>query len=156
MSKYQALADHLARLEADEWRPTFHEMNRMLGFELPQAARKAGWWTNEGGGHVTTWSAAGWEIDPERVDLDGEHVTFRRVRPVEETRAEAAEGLSLLEDEERDEDARAATRVHRREGSMVRVDRVASGGVVAAALVGLALGLTVIAVRSLLGGRRDD
>ena len=35
MSKYQPLADHLGHLNAREWRPTFHELERMLGTELP-------------------------------------------------------------------------------------------------------------------------
>ncbi len=153
MSKYQALADHLARLQADEWRPTFHEMERMLGFELPQSAHKAGWWTNEGGGHVTTWSASGWEIDPDRVDLDGGHVTFRRVRPVEETAADAADGLALADDGG-EEDARAAERVYAQEGGGRTVERLTSGAAVTAALVGLALGVAVVALRGLL--RRRD
>ena len=137
MSKYQPLADHLARLKADEWRPTFHELERTLGFELPQAARKPSWWNNEGSGHVTTWTASGWEVDPERVDVEGEHVTFRRVRPVEETR----ELAPRLDDEE------AAEEVFRHEAPVRDVARIAGGGLVAAGLIGLALGLAAMGLR---------
>lgn len=153
MSKYQVLADHLARLPADEWRPTFHEMERLLGFDLPQSAHKSGWWTNEGGGHVTTWSAAGWQVDPDRVDLEGQHVTFRRVRPVAETVADAADGLELADDAG-EESERAADRVYAHEGGGRSVERLTSGAAVTAALVGLALGVGVVALRGLL--RRRD
>lgn len=78
MSKYQALSDHLAHLKGAEWRPTFHELERMLGFDLPKAARaKAGWWKNDDQGHASAWTGADWAVD--RVDLAHETVAFRRI-----------------------------------------------------------------------------
>jgi len=145
VSKYQPLADHLARLQADEWRPTFYEMERLMGSELPQSARRPSWWKNDGGGHATTWCAAGWEVDPKRVDIAGEQVAFRRVRPVEETRSRAPALEADAED--------AADEVYAHEGSVETVRKVAGGGMVAAALAGLALGVGVVALRGLFRRR---
>ena len=75
MSKYQALGDHLGHLEAQEWRPTFHEIERMLGADLPRAARsKSDWWASEKGA-ASVWTSAGWSAEP---NLEKETVTFRR------------------------------------------------------------------------------
>src|SRR5579875_516330 len=79
MSKYQPLADFLNHLEADEWRPTFMELERLLGAELPKSARKQEtWWSNDSkaGKHAEAWIGAGWTT--ERPDLEKEQVTFRR------------------------------------------------------------------------------
>jgi hypothetical protein len=90
MSKYQPLTDHLAHLTGDSWRPTFLELERMLGFSLPRAARKPEWWANSENGHAAGWTAAGWEVD--RANLDKEQVTFRRIGTTpEHTEADAAE-----------------------------------------------------------------
>jgi hypothetical protein len=77
VTKYQPLSDHLAHLKGAEWRPTFHELERMLGFDLPKAARKrASWWTDEAKAHADAWTAADWAVD--HVDLGHEIVAFRR------------------------------------------------------------------------------
>jgi ElaB/YqjD/DUF883 family membrane-anchored ribosome-binding protein len=75
MSKYQPLAEHLGHLNADEWRPTFHELERMLGADLPKAAHKRSWWSDAQTGHAATWTAAGWTAEP---DLESEKVIFRK------------------------------------------------------------------------------
>jgi hypothetical protein len=80
MSKYQPLADFLNHLKADEWRPTFLELERILGDELPKSARnQESWWSNEdkgSGKHSQAWLSVGWHV--ERPDMDKEQVTFRR------------------------------------------------------------------------------
>jgi hypothetical protein len=49
MSKYQPLADRLAGHEGDEWRASFEDLEKMLGFALPKAARSGGaWWAKQG------------------------------------------------------------------------------------------------------------
>ena len=76
MSKYQPLGDHLGHLEAHEWQPTFHELERMLGADLPKAARsKPDWWTDGDKSHARVWTEAGWSAEPH---LEKETVTFRR------------------------------------------------------------------------------
>ena len=76
MSKYQPLGEHLGHLQAHEWRPTFHELERMLGSDLPKAARaKPDWWADSDKGHAAIWNAAGWSAEPQ---LDHETVIFRK------------------------------------------------------------------------------
>ena len=75
MSKYQPLGEHLGHLQAHEWRPTFHELERMIGADLPKAAHKASWWADSDKGHAATWTAAGWTAEP---DIEGETVIFRK------------------------------------------------------------------------------
>lgn len=144
MSKYQPLADHLANLNADEWRPTFHELERTLGFDLPKSARRSGWWTSGEGGHSQAWTDAGWEIDSDHLDLEGETVAFRRVRRLEETRR-AREPVA--------EEERAHEDVFEHETGARTFGKVASGGAVAAGLLGLAVGVGVVALRGILRRR---
>lgn len=145
MSKYQPLADHLANLNADQWRPTFHELERTLGFDLPKGARKAAWWTGSDTSQAAVWRTEGWEIDPEHLNLDRETVAFRRVRPLEETHRD-------LEPIERER--RAADDIFDHETGASTFQRVATGGAVAAGLLGLAVGVGVIALRGVLDRRR--
>lgn len=80
MSKYEPLNEFLGRLKADYWRPTFLELERILGFKLPVTARKnADWWNAEAGGrhaHANTWIGAGWKVQD--VNVEKEKVTFVR------------------------------------------------------------------------------
>lgn len=80
MSKYEPLNQFLDRLQADYWRPTFLELERILDFKLPGTARKnAAWWEKEAGGaarHAHAWADAGWKV--QSVDLEKERVTFVR------------------------------------------------------------------------------
>lgn len=78
MSKYQPLSDRLAAHGADEWRTTFEEIEKLLGFPLPKTARAGkAWWSNASDKpHVRAWTAHGWEAH----DLDQAlgAITFRR------------------------------------------------------------------------------
>lgn len=79
MTKYEPLNQFLGRLRADYWRPTFLELERILEFKLPAAARKsAAWWEKDGGAsrHAQAWADAGWKVDG--VDFEKERVTFVR------------------------------------------------------------------------------
>lgn len=144
MSKYQPLADHLANLNADQWRPTFHELERTLGFDLPKGARKASWWTGTDSSHAQTWTGAGWEVDADHLNLEHETVAFRRVKRLEETRRE-------VEPVAREE--RAHEEVFEHETGASTFGRVASGGAIAAGLLGLAVGVGVVALRGILRRR---
>lgn len=78
MSEYEPLRVYLLRLDPDEWRASFDEIEEILGFGLPASARKyPAWWANEIDGqhsHAWAWLDAGWRtID---LDLGGERVTF--------------------------------------------------------------------------------
>jgi hypothetical protein len=81
MSKYQPLADRLSGHAQDTWRPTFAELEEVLGFPLSKTARSsAGWWSNEPDKpHKKAWLDAGWHV--EALDRPGEAVTFRRLTP---------------------------------------------------------------------------
>ena len=65
-----------------EWKTTFQEIERILGFRLPNSARiHRPWWANnqgQGGGHshALAWEMAGWRTA--EVDLAGESLVFRR------------------------------------------------------------------------------
>lgn len=78
MSKYEPLGQFLSKLDARHWRPTFHELERLLEFELPASARKrAAWWANEVKGaqsQAKAWMDAGWQV--ERADIAKGVVSF--------------------------------------------------------------------------------
>src|SRR5690348_2147860 len=68
MSKYDPLSDRLAGHRAPEWRASFAELEEVLGFPLPKAARAGrAWWKPDAGAHARAWTDAGWaahEVDP--------------------------------------------------------------------------------------------
>lgn len=144
MSRYQALADHLANLNADTWRPTLRELERLLGFGLPHAAERESWWTQSDTTQAAAWTEAGWEVDAEHLNLHRDVIALRRVRPIEETRR-------VVEPVERER--RAADEVFDQETGAFRFGKVAAGGAVAAGLVGLAVGVGVVALRGVLDRR---
>ena len=79
--KYRALYSHLCALSAQEWRPSFSEIESVLGFELPPSARlHRPWWANprrgNGHSHALAWTVAGWETA--EVDVEAETLVFRR------------------------------------------------------------------------------
>jgi len=79
-SKYQPLADFLASFERVEWRPTFVEVEQVLGAPLPKAARaKEDWWEAADTPHARAWLNVGWEV--ERADVEEKLVSFRRRAP---------------------------------------------------------------------------
>ena len=78
-SRYAPLRQHLAGLKDDEWRVSFADLERVLGFSLPDSARHyTAWWANHNSGsrHSSAWLDQGWRT--EELDLDGERLVFRR------------------------------------------------------------------------------
>ena len=75
MGKYQPLSDRLSDHPQPEWRASFAEIEEVLGFPLPKAARRRAWWSPENA-RSEAWTEHGWlvvEFDPGT----GE-VTFRK------------------------------------------------------------------------------
>ena len=92
--KYQRLYTYLRSLQVQEWRPSFREVEAVIGFELPPSARvHRPWWGNQrrgnGHSHALAWSVAGWETA--EVDMEAETLLFRR------TEGKTAPRLSLDE-----------------------------------------------------------
>jgi len=80
-SKYDPLKKYLAERTEPVIRLSFGEVERILGFSLPDSARDhRAWWANErsGGGHVnaSAWMEAGRRTT--NVDLNAEAVDFVR------------------------------------------------------------------------------
>src|SRR4051812_7635831 len=82
MSRYQPLADLLAKKKANAWEASFAEIESELGFKLPPSAhRYPAWWANQtGAGHSQTkgWRSVGWRTCA--VDLERKKVRFVRDR----------------------------------------------------------------------------
>ena len=79
-SKYEPLRRYLTGLASDRIRLSFDEIERILGFSLPNSARQyAPWWANTGGSHIQAdaWMSSGWRTA--QVDVPGERVIFDRV-----------------------------------------------------------------------------
>lgn len=81
--KYRALYEHLGKLPSSQWRTTFGEVERILGFRLPASARThRPWWANSYSGaglsQSLAWQAAGWKTT--EVDLGSERLIFVRER----------------------------------------------------------------------------
>ena len=78
--RYARLYRHLCARPGPEWWATFGEVERVLGFRLPDSARRyPAWWANSsGGGHSQTlaWQAAGWRT--RHVNLAEETLLFER------------------------------------------------------------------------------
>ena len=81
--KYSRLLAHISKLDGQEWRTSFGEVESILGFRLPKSARlHRPWWANENPGrshtHALAWMSAGWKTA--EVDLGAETLVFRRVK----------------------------------------------------------------------------
>src|SRR5437870_9923349 len=81
--KYAPLYFHLVDLKgrAKEWRATFSEVEKNLGFKLPKSARvHRPWLANQGEqsghSHALSWEMAGWK--KEQVENAGEKIGFAR------------------------------------------------------------------------------
>ena len=79
--KYRRLYAHLCGLGSREWLASFIEVEAVLGFQLPPAARMhRPWWANQSPGnghsHALAWTTAGWETA--QVDMEAETLLFRR------------------------------------------------------------------------------
>lgn len=81
MGKYEPLEKLLRGRNPGRWRVSFPEIEKLLGFKLPQSALKyAAWWSNDetGHSHAKAWLDAGWRT--EEVDLAGRKLTFAKMR----------------------------------------------------------------------------
>ena len=81
-SKYDPLRRYLEAHPAGETPMNFRDVERVLGFPLPDSARRhPAWWSNNTGTHVgvRAWRDAGWKTS--RVDIGSERVTFVREEP---------------------------------------------------------------------------
>jgi len=78
MSKYQPLTERLAGDPGPEWRASFADIENVLGFPLPKAARAGTvWWSNDADrAQARAWTGAGWKVA--EVDPGAESVVFRR------------------------------------------------------------------------------
>ena len=77
MSKYHRLHDHLLKLKGDLWHAQFDQIEKILGFSLPQSARKYNeWWANQDKGQSCSWIDAGWKTGD--LNLIKEAVVFQR------------------------------------------------------------------------------
>lgn len=142
MSKYQLLSDHLAARAGDEWPASFSELEAVLGFPLPKAARAGrAWWANDPDkSHSRAWAAHGWEVGA--VDHAAERVVFRRG---------AASGRALVQAAALQPLVKPAGPVSPQAAPAAA--RVGPGVVVTAAGVALLAGLVAAGLR-LIGRRR--
>lgn len=80
MGKYEPLAAFLNARRESHWPARFDEIEAILGFPLPQSARRHNaWWANDATGHshARSWLEAGWRT--EQIDLEGRKLVFRRL-----------------------------------------------------------------------------
>jgi hypothetical protein len=80
MSKYEPLRAYLERQRFDEVPMTFAEIEKVIGFNLPERSqRNRAWWSNNASNSVMTkaWLEAGYRT--ERVDMAGRKLVFKRV-----------------------------------------------------------------------------
>lgn len=80
MSKYDPLGHFLARNRHSEIPMTFEEIEKVLGFSLPERSKhQRPWWSNNPNNNVMTkvWLDAGFQT--ERVDVAGRRLVFKRV-----------------------------------------------------------------------------
>lgn len=90
MSKYSTLAKYLSSLPDYEVSLSFKEIEKILGFILPESAKKLrSWWANDRthSQYKLGWGAAGYVVYD--VDFDREIVKFRRATQVGRTRPKA-------------------------------------------------------------------
>jgi hypothetical protein len=81
MSKYDPLSARLEGHPQSEWRANFKELEKVLGFPLPKAARSGrAWWKSDAGAHARAWSDVGWAAH--EVDPAAGKVIFRRTTPL--------------------------------------------------------------------------
>ena len=79
--KYAPLYRHLTGMTGTDWRASFGEIEKILGFRLPDSARLyRPWWSNQkrgaGHSHALAWQAAGWKT--QEVDIEEEVLRFTR------------------------------------------------------------------------------
>lgn len=78
MSKYAPLKDRLSSTKRDRWVASFDDIERILGFRLPESARKhPAWWANQstpGHSQCAGWLEVGWRTAD--LNLSRQQVTF--------------------------------------------------------------------------------
>jgi hypothetical protein len=134
MSKYTPLAERLAGHPGDEWRASFAEIEEVLGFPLPKAARSRAWWADTADKpHSRAWTSRGWRAE---MDQAAGAVTFRR--PVSEAALQGApQPLASPAEPAFDEVQPLAMKVAAEEASIR--SRLKGWGVTAAIAAGAAL-----------------
>jgi hypothetical protein len=109
VSKYENLTVHLVETAPGKspLKLTFKQIERIIGSELPDSARRyQAWWANQSGkGHsqAYSWACAGWRTSD--LDLENETVTFRYVADElarenfdrQKAKAAASDGISVDE-----------------------------------------------------------
>lgn len=82
MSKYQSLRTFLSEQGSEFVPMTFKDIEKVLGFKLPESQKYPAWWSNNPTNNVMTneWLAAGYKT--ERVDIEGHKLVFRRTVPL--------------------------------------------------------------------------
>lgn len=94
MSKYLKLTLYLAQVDASTWKPSFEEVEDVLGFRLPPSARQyPAWWANQGRAQSSSWQTAGWSTTD--VDVKRESVTFVYVGDTDEIDAALVKHLTI-------------------------------------------------------------
>ncbi len=93
MSKYQALRTFLNERGSEHIPMTFGEIEKVLGFKLPESKKYPAWWSNNPTNNVMTneWLAAGYKT--EQVDIQGRKLVFRRtLRPAQGPSSSGGDG----------------------------------------------------------------
>ena len=86
-NEYKKLYTHLCGLQVKEWETTFGEIESIIGFRLPEWARRdRGWWANKrpvNGLLITPlWIEAGWKTA--EVDMGSETLVFVKLNGPED------------------------------------------------------------------------
>ncbi|MBX7496460.1 hypothetical protein K3172_11400 [Qipengyuania sp. 6B39] len=77
-SKYQKLTEYLSSVDETVWEASFEQIERVLGFRLPESARQhQAWWSNQMRSQSLGWQLAGWKTTA--LDLENEKVTLVNV-----------------------------------------------------------------------------
>jgi len=82
MGKYAPIRSFLQRRGADTVPMTFAEIEKVLGFKLPNSKNYPAWWSNNPTNNVMTneWLAAGYKT--EQVDVERGRLVFRKTADV--------------------------------------------------------------------------
>jgi hypothetical protein len=123
MSKYRPLSDRLSGHAEDEWRTSFKDIEKMLGFPLPKGARTGrAWWDKA--------APPGWEVG--EVDQGKGTVRFSRAAT-----APTGNEIQPAAMQQASEKASSLAARHRKLGAAAIAAGVAAAGVG----LGMALGL---------------
>ena len=87
LDEYKKLYTHLCGLQVKEWETTFGEIESIIGFRLPEWARRdRGWWANKrlvkGLPITSLWIEAGWKTDD--VNMETETLVFVKLNGPED------------------------------------------------------------------------